>query len=99
MKAFIFTLIFLGSSFILGVLLPIYLLHIKYPNQKFWFNVLPIIFIMAFANWVDVMFFSQYNTFARVMLLFIFMGIGLFLSALSIVIGYRLWYGEKPPIL
>jgi hypothetical protein len=96
MKAFIFTLVFLGSSFVLGIILPIYLLHIQYPNQKLWFNVLPIFFIVGLATWADVLFFSPYNTLTRSTLFFIFAGLGLFLSAFLIVSGYKLWYGEKP---
>ena len=89
-KYIIFITFYMGFAFLLGIVLPIYLLHIQAPYRAEWFNLLPLCFIISWATVVDITFAQKYTFWKRSALFIMMMAIGFCLSVVLIRYGHQL---------
>lgn len=87
---------YLSITFLIGVVLPIYLMHIKANGRDNWLNLLPIVFITALTTVIDMHFFSKYSLLWRTVIFFVVYAISLLLTVFCIYYGHRLLYGQFP---
>jgi hypothetical protein len=86
----VFEVFYLSISFVIGVVLPVYLLH-AYPRyQQFWWNILPLTPAVATASLLDKWYKIHFSLFLATILL------GSMLCGALVALLYRLIYKEKP---
>lgn len=86
----VFEVFYLSISFVIGVVLPVYLLK-AYPRyQQFWWNILPLTPAVATATLFEKWCKIHFSLFLATILL------GSMLCGILVALLYRLIYKEKP---